>query len=127
GGPYLYARKAFGDFIGFEIGWIQWFSRATSQASIMAATVLAIGYFWPGVTTGWMRAVILIGLTAVFAAVNVRGIRQSSWVVNALTIGKLVPLAIFIVVGLAFIHVDRFTTLPSITTSQAGAAALLLI
>src|SRR5204863_5958933 len=94
GGPYLYTRTAFGDFIGFEVGWMQWFSRSTSQSSIMAATVLAVGYFWPSVTTGWARAAILIGLTVVFAIVNVRGIRQSSWVVNALTIGKLVPLAI---------------------------------
>src|SRR3954470_5084824 len=39
GGPYLYTRSAFGEFVGFEIGWMQWFSRATSQASIMAATV----------------------------------------------------------------------------------------
>jgi APA family basic amino acid/polyamine antiporter len=127
GGPYLYARTAFGDFVGFEVGWMQWFSRSTSQASIMAATVLALGYFWPSVTTGRARAAILIGLTVVFAAVNVRGIRQSSWVVNALTIGKLVPLAIFILVGLWYIHPDRFTTLPSITATQAGAAALLLV
>ena len=32
-----------------------------------------------------------------------RGIKQSSWVVNALTIGKLVPLAIFIIGGIWFI------------------------
>src|SRR5690242_4598719 len=127
GGPYLHARTAFGDFIGFEVGWMQWFSRSTSQASIMAATVLALGYFWPVATTGWARAAILIVLTIVFASINVGGIRQSALVVNALTIGKLLPLAIFIIVGLAYVHADRLTTLPPITVRQAGAAALLLI
>jgi amino acid transporter len=48
-------------------------------------------------------------------------------VVNALTIGKLVPLAIFIVAGLIYVDPSRFTTLPPITAAQAGAAALLLI
>src|SRR5689334_23902874 len=127
GGPYLFARAAFGDFVGFEVGWIQWFSRATSQASIMAATAVALGYYWPSLTAGLPRAIFLVALTLAFAAVNIRGIRQASWVVNVLTIGKLVPLAIFVAVGLAFVHVDRLTTLPQVTVQQALAAGLPLI
>jgi APA family basic amino acid/polyamine antiporter len=127
GGPFLYTRAAFGDFIGFEVGWMQWFSRATSQASIMAATAVALGYYWPGLTTGRLRDVFLIGLTVGLAWINIRGIRQSSWVVNALTVGKLVPLAIFIAVGVAFVEPARLTTLPPMTTRQALAAGLLLI
>jgi basic amino acid/polyamine antiporter, APA family len=127
GGPYLYTRAAFGDFIGFEVGWMQWFSRATSQASIMAATTVALGYYWPGFTVGRLRDVFLIGLTFALAWINVRGIRQSAFVVNALTIGKLIPLAIFIVVGIAFVEPSRLTTLPPITMRQALAAGLLLI
>src|SRR3954453_4839095 len=69
GGPYLYTRAAFGNFIGFEIGWMQWFSRATSQASIMAATAIAIGYYRPAMTAGWPRVLFLVALTIVFAAI----------------------------------------------------------
>jgi amino acid transporter len=127
GGAYLYTRTAFGDFVGFEVGWMQWFARSTSQASIMIATALAVGYFWPTVTVGAPRVVLLTLLTIGFAAINVRGIRQSSLIVNILTVGKLVPLAIFILIGLAFIDPARLTTLPSITPRQASAAALLLI
>jgi basic amino acid/polyamine antiporter, APA family len=127
GGPYLFTRAAFGDFVGFEVGWMQWFSRATSQASIMAATAVALGYYWPSLTVGWPRAAFLVALTLVFAAINVRGVRQGAWVVNALTIAKLIPLAIFILVGLAFVQADRLTTLPPITIRQALAAGLLLI
>src|SRR3954454_3481215 len=127
GGPYLYTRAAFGEFVGFEIGWMQWFSRATSQASIMAATVIALGYYWPALTTGWPRAVFLIALTLVFGGINVRGVRQSSTVVNVLTIGKLLPLAFFIVVGLAYVEPSRLTVLPPITLQQSLAAGLLFI
>ena len=127
GGPYLYTRAAFGDFVGFEIGWMQWFSRASSQASIMAATAIAIGYSWPAMTAGWPRGVFLTALTIVFAGINVRGVRQASWVVNVLTIGKLVPLGVFIAIGLAYVQPLRLTTLPLITIQQSLAAGLLLI
>jgi basic amino acid/polyamine antiporter, APA family len=127
GGPYVFTRAAFGDFVGFEIGWMQWFSRATSQASIMAATAIALGYYWPALTTGWPRAAFLGVLTLSFGAVNIRGVRQGSLLVNVMTVGKLVPLAVFILVGVAQIEPSRLTTLPPITLQQSLAAGLLLI
>jgi amino acid transporter len=127
GGPYLYTRAAFGDFTGFEIGWMQWFSRATSQASIMAATAVALGYYWPALTTGWPRAAFLIALTLIFGSINYRGVRQGSLVVNVMTVGKLVPLVLFIVIGLAHVEPARLTNLPPITLQQSLAAGLLLI
>ena len=51
---------------------------------------------------------LLTAIIAALAFINVLGIRQSAWVVNALTIGKLVPLALFIVVGLTAVDVGGF-------------------
>jgi APA family basic amino acid/polyamine antiporter len=127
GGPYVFTRAAFGDFVGFEIGWMQWFSRATSQASIMAATAVALGYYWPALTEGWLRAAFMVALTLIFGGINYRGVRQGSLVVNVLTVGKLVPLALFIVIGLAYVEPARLTTLPPLTLHQSLAAGLLLI
>ena len=127
GGPYVFTRAAFGDFVGFEIGWMQWFSRATSQASIMAATAIALGYYWPALTVGRPRAAFLVALTLIFGGINIRGVRQGSTVVNILTVGKLVPLALFIIIGLAYVEPVRLTTLPPITLQQSLAAGLLLI
>jgi APA family basic amino acid/polyamine antiporter len=58
---------------------------------------------------------------------NVRGIKQSSAVVNILTIGKLTPLVIFILLGLP--HVDFAALEPSAAPSWANisTAALMLI
>src|SRR5437879_4022589 len=47
GGPYLYARVAFGDFAGFEIGWLMLISRLTAQAAISNAFASYLGFFWP--------------------------------------------------------------------------------
>src|SRR3954463_16758461 len=104
GGPYLYTRAAFGRFAAFEVGWMQWFTRASSQASVMAGIAVALGYYWPAVTGGLRRTLVLVGVTTALTWVNVRGIRQSAWLVNALTVGKLLPLAIFILVGLRYVN-----------------------
>ncbi|MGH9139745.1 MAG: APC family permease [Vicinamibacterales bacterium] len=127
GGPYLFTRAAFGDFIGFEIGWMQWFSRATSQASIMAATAVALGYYFPALTIGMPRTAFLALLTLAFGWINVRGVREGAALVNAMTIGKLVPLALFIAIGFAYVEPARLTSLPPITLRQSLAAGLLLI
>src|SRR5262245_26507531 len=50
GGPYLYTRAAFGRFVAFEVGWMQWFVRSASQATVMAGTSMALGYYWPSLT-----------------------------------------------------------------------------
>jgi len=94
---------------------------------VMAGIAVALGYYWPAVTSGLLRTLVLVTITSALAWVNVRGIRQSAWLVNALTIGKLVPLALFIIAGLAFIEPSRLTSLPPITMNQASTAALLLI
>jgi amino acid transporter len=127
GGPYLYTRAAFGRFVAFEVGWMQWFTRAASQASVMAGIALALGYYWPAVTVGWLRTLLLVGVTAALTWVNVRGIRQSAWLVNALTIGKLLPLSLFIVIGLRYVDATALTTLPPVTLRQFSTAALLMI
>lgn len=128
GGAYLYARSAFGRFVGFEVGWMQWFTRVASQASVMSGIAMALGFYWPDLTRGWSRSVLLTLLTGGLTIVNVRGIRQSAWLVNGLTIGKLLPLALFVMVGL--FQVDPallFRETPPISIAQASAAALLLI
>ena len=127
GGPYLPARAAFGRFIGFEVGWMMWFARVTSHASVANGLTLALAFYWPALATGMPRATTITALTLVLTWINFRGVKQSSWVVNALTIGKLLPLAIFIIGGIWFIDPSHFSAMPPVSREQASAAAILLI
>jgi len=127
GGAYLFTRTAFGRFAGFEVGWMAWFTRATSQAAVSAGLTLALGFYWPALASGWGRAAVVTAVTLVLGYVTLRGIRQSARVVNVLTIGKLLPLALFLVAGLAVSGVTRMASLPPVTFREAAAAALLLI
>src|SRR5688572_29779196 len=118
GGPYLPARAAFGRFVGFETGWMMWFSRVTSHASVVNGLTLALAFYWPALAAGMPRAATITALTLALTVINVLGIKQSSWFVNALTIGKLLPLAIFIVAGIWFVDPAHFTNMPDVSREQ---------
>src|SRR2546428_8110367 len=127
GGPYLYTRAAFGRFVAFEVGWMQWFTRVTGQASVVNAIALALGFYWPVMTSGVGRVSMIAAVTLALGWINLRGIRQSASVINLLTIAKLVPLAVFIVVGFWFIDARRLTPSGPVSLTQWSTAALLLI
>ena len=127
GGPYLYTRAAFGRFVGFQVGWMQWVTRVTSWAGVANGIPLALGFYIPALTSGAPRVAFIVGLFLVLAAINVRGIRHGAWTVNLFTVSKLVPLAVFIAVGLLYLELEPLTAFRSVTWPQASAAGLLLI
>ena len=49
GGPYLYAREAFGRFIGIEIGWLLLLVRLTAAAAAANLFTNYLAEFWPAV------------------------------------------------------------------------------
>src|SRR6202165_922496 len=51
GGPYTYAREAFGPTVAFEVGWLIWLARLTAFAANCNLMVSYLGYFWPVATT----------------------------------------------------------------------------
>jgi len=127
GGAYLYTKAAFGRFAGFEVGWMLWFTRVASWAAVINVLVSSLGFYWPAVTSGAPRAALITTILVVLAGINVRGIRQSSFVVNVLTIGKLLPLGVFAVTGLWFVEWERLRPGPIPSGASLASSALLLI
>jgi basic amino acid/polyamine antiporter, APA family len=127
GGPYLYTRAAFGRFPAFEVGWMQWFTRVASWAAVINVLVASLGFYWPSVTIEPSRTIVMCGLIAALAAINMLGIRQSALVVNTLTIGKLVPLLLFVIVAMPVAIRGGIHPGPSPAIEHLSASALLLI
>jgi amino acid transporter len=127
GGPYLYARAAFGKFAAFEVNWMQWITRVCGHASVVNAIALSLGFYWPSMAVGFGRCSVIIGLTLTLTAINLIGVRQSAWALNILTLSKLVPLGVFIAVGIFFIDFGQMGSLEPVTWEEASTAALLLI
>lgn len=127
GGPYLFTRPVFGRFASFEAGWLLWYARASSWASIVNGLADALSFYWPALKAGFPRVALITSVIAIICWINVRGIRQSALVVNLLTIGKLVPLALFIAVGFFFVNVDWLKPAGGVTWPAASETALLVI
>jgi amino acid transporter len=127
GGPYLYTRAAFGRFAAFEVGWMLWFTRAASWAAVISVLATALSFYLPALASGWPRGVLISAIIIAIAGINVRGIRQSSAVLNVLTIGKLLPLALFIVAGLFFVDGSRLVPGAVPPLADLSATGLLLI
>jgi APA family basic amino acid/polyamine antiporter len=100
GGPYLYAREAFGRHVGFAVGWLHVWTRLLSAAAILNVFVAYLVPLaaWAGTPAG--RLSVMTGVVVLVTAVNVRGIRLATWTVDAFTIGKLLPLGLLLVLGL---------------------------
>lgn len=127
GGPYLYARAAFGPVTGFEVGWLLWLVRLTSFAANCNLLTIYAGHFFPGAETGLWRAGLITAVVLFLTAINLRGVRETAAAINLFTIGKLLPILIFIVVGLFFIKAPNFEARAQPHYHDFSTSVLLLI
>ena len=128
GGAYLYTREAFGEFIGFEVGWMTWLARVTSVASLSVGFALALSYLWPGATEGWGRALVITTSLGVLTWINVIGVKEGAKMAVFLTIAKSLPLLLFVGVGIFFINGDLLVGgIPDISFTSLSEAVLLLL
>lgn len=129
GGAYLYAKSAFGDFIGFETGWMNWIARVTSLASLSNGFVLALALLAPSLGEGMQRAAVITAATLILALIHLLGVRYGAASIYIFTFGKLVPLIGFIIVALAVWKTNPIPgsfTLPGPGTNWSEAALFML-
>ncbi|HHT9130799.1 MAG TPA: APC family permease, partial [Candidatus Brocadiaceae bacterium] len=107
GGAYLYAKDAFGPFVGFLVGWMIWLSSIIGWASVASGFGLYLEYFLP-VENVWLTKAIIAILIAGLSAINYRGVKLGARTINFFTVGKLLSLFVFVGVGLFFIKKQNF-------------------
>jgi len=124
GGDYLYAREAFGPNFGFAIGWLFLLTRLSAFALICNVMVSYLGFFWTPANAGLTRALIMIVLTFTLAVINIIGVSRAAVTCDFFTIGKLIPLVLFVAVGLFFIQPQSrsFATLPDVASFSKAVA-----
>jgi len=127
GSAYVYTREAFGDFVGFEVGWMTWLARVASVASLSNGFALALTFLWPGATDGLARALVITLPLIFFMWINVVGVRHGARLAVGLTIAKVLPLIFLIVVGLPAVDWSLVFPVPVPDTSGLGEAAILLL
>lgn len=101
GGAYQYSKKAFGDFVGFNVGFLGW-----------AVTMIA----WSAMAAGFAKIFIIafpqfegynipisIALIILLSLMNIAGIKTSKTLTITATIAKLIPIVAFSVCTVFFI------------------------
>ncbi len=109
GGPYVYSKEGFGDFIGFLVAWGYWISTWISNAAIAIAIIGALSFFFPILETNSLLAVS-VGLSMIwfFTWINSKGIRTSGTIQVITTVLKILPLLFVIIFGLFFFSSHNF-------------------
>ncbi|THD66452.1 amino acid permease [Robertkochia marina] len=126
GGPYLYLKEAYGDFVGFLAGWILIISRVASFAALVNLMVDYLGYFSPVFSQHMYRPLTLILITLLFFWANAVGVRNSANLNNLLGVLKILPLLFFVGIGLFFID-PQLLTLPEETPEPEVFNSVLMI
>ncbi len=129
GGPYLYARAAFGRMMGIQTAWMLCLGQATAPAANANLFVIYLGEFWPHAKDPLPRFVILTVLVGVLAIINFRGVRGGAQVSNIFTAAKLIPLFAVIVLGGAVMlsHHPSVSVAPVHANTGAWLKAMLLL
>jgi basic amino acid/polyamine antiporter, APA family len=108
GGPYAYARAAFGNKLGFANAWSYWITAWAGNAAIAVGWVLYVEVFInTGQTKVWSILLVLAGLW-IPALINLSGIKNIGLFQVATTIAKFAGLAFISIVGLFYIKSANF-------------------
>jgi amino acid transporter len=130
GGPYLYAKVAFGRFIGLQIGWLTWLARLTATAAVLNVLVMSLGEFWPRAGTTVPRLLVLTAMVTLLAIINFRGVGIGAQVSNGFALIKLLSLFGFTLAGCWYLLRHGAAPHPASATAHAGdwfTAVLMLI
>jgi len=101
GGGYLYVRRAFGRFAGVQVGWFYLLGCLAGGAANATLFVLYLATFWPSAGGRLARIAIMAAVIVVPTLVNYLGVRPGANLSTVLTVAKMLPLVLLIVLGLA--------------------------
>jgi APA family basic amino acid/polyamine antiporter len=110
GGPYVYARRAFGDFGGLIVGWTDWLNNTSGVAVLSVGCAEFASTIVPAIA-GHIT-IIALALQLVFYLINMRGVRQGAWTQNITSLVKMVLL--FAIIGAIFFAVPRAPAAPQL-------------
>jgi APA family basic amino acid/polyamine antiporter len=128
GGPYLYARAAFGRLTGILVGWMLYLAQTAAPAANANLFVIYLAEFWPAAKQPWPRFTVLTLLIGLLVVINILGTRQGTAVSNLFTVAKILPLLMVVAAGAAvtIIHPAPLTASLPLQASAWPKAILLM-
>jgi amino acid transporter len=127
GGLYAYVEVAFGPLVGFLTGVMLWAGITAATAAVSSFFADALTALIPALAVGHARAMCLVVILVALAALNVAGVRGASRFNAVMTIAKLLPLLLLIVVGVASVKTQNLMWHAAPPTADVARASAVLI
>jgi APA family basic amino acid/polyamine antiporter len=129
GGTYLYLRHTFGRLAGLQVGWITLLTRLTACAANVNLLIAYLGEFWPELTYGAGRALLITAFIGTLAAVNYRGVGAGTAMSNAAAVTKILALGSVAVAGVIWVglHPPHHVISPTAVTARDWLRAMVLL
>lgn len=115
GGPYSYARAAFGDYLGFQTAYNYWFAIWIGNAAIALALVGYSRVFFPILDDPWNTFFAAAGVVWLLTAINIFGVRTAGLVQAITTLLKLIPILLIGLVGWFYVDKNNFIAYANIS------------
>ncbi len=101
GGPSVYVSESFGPWLGFQTGWLLYLGRITAMAANANLMATYLTWFFPALDRPlWLALVMLLSIGGL-TVINVRGVKHGLATVLILTLLKLLPIALLLLVGVS--------------------------
>ncbi|MGH8093839.1 MAG: APC family permease [Chthoniobacterales bacterium] len=127
GGLYAYVETAFGRYIGFIAGVLYFLTAILASSGIVALVADTIGALVPIFAHGAMHFFVVLLVFGLLAGINIRGIESGARAVWAVTIAKLLPLFVFVGLGIFFVRQEHALTIAWPGAPSLGRGVLLLL
>jgi basic amino acid/polyamine antiporter, APA family len=106
---------------------MSWIARIASIAALSVIFARAVGYLWPAAMSGVAQQLTILVPLLFLTWINVRGIRQGALTAVVLAWGKVLPLVLFVAVGLFWVNWGRVFPVPMPERANFMKAALLVL
>lgn len=127
GGPYAYVERALGPFVGFLAGVLLWLLAVFATAAVSSAFAASVATLLAPAGTTIGRGVVLALLFLTLGALNVRGTREGARLIEVITIAKILPLLVFVVIGLALAKGATPAVFANVSAPALGRSVIVLI
>jgi APA family basic amino acid/polyamine antiporter len=127
GGLYAYVEVAFGRYVGFLAGVLYGLTALGAVAGVVNVLVNSVAVIAPFLGEPVMRIVVMLLVYGSLVLINIRGVREGAGAVTVITFAKLLPLLLFIGVGIFFIHPANLTWSAWPGSKALGDSVILLI
>jgi amino acid transporter len=109
GGLYAYVEVAFGPYVGFLAGILYCLTAVCAVAGVVNIFVNSVAGLIPIVGHPIVRVIVIALVYGVLVLINIRGVREGAGAVAVVTPAKLLPILLFLAVGIFFVHPANFT------------------